>query len=266
MRSITRVLIILLPFLFFMCRSEESSIDPIVNPPAKDNSLHADETIIDGNITIYKYTKEVVLTIISIPDTVYYLYMPMLPSSVESIGKESNWRYLINATYFSGPRSNAKHVGWLRINGHIYEPISDDKQLTHVARIDRHTGDISFTYYKDFIAEYNEDFLEFQTGPLVVENNKVAEDYIRSSINGLRTAERTLLASTDNKHLYFIICKSYKDLISIGSYLIKLSPFARKRLNVINLDGGPSTALYSNNYSKLNYNSAASLPFLLGIH
>ena len=54
-------------------------------------------------------------------------------------------------------------------------------------------------------------------------------------------------------------------LDELGHYLTSLAVFANKRLDVVNLDGGPSVALYVEKYPELNYNAEARLPILLGV-
>ncbi|MGE5681711.1 MAG: phosphodiester glycosidase family protein [Bacillota bacterium] len=265
MKILFRLLILSLSFLFIVCKTDNSK-NPVSADTSKTKGIVPDEIITDGNITVSNYLKDYRLKIISIPDTVYYLYVPLNANTVKVTGEEGNWRYLINSSFFSGPRNNAKHAGWLRINGKTYEQILVDRQLTHVVSINKSFDRINFCDYKEFVSDIDNNYLEFQTGPLVIENNKLAEDYINSSINGLRTAPRTLLASLDNRQMFFVICESYTDLIRLGNYLLKLSVFMGKKLDVVNLDGGPSTALYCRHYSRINYNTDAALPFLLGVH
>ncbi|NES18723.1 MAG: hypothetical protein F6K41_07275 [Symploca sp. SIO3E6] len=51
----------------------------------------------------------------------------------------------------------------------------------------------------------------------------------------------------------------------MADYLLTLSVFSGKTLHVVNLDGGTSTALYSQTNPELNLNEAAVLPILLGL-
>jgi exopolysaccharide biosynthesis protein len=267
MKIINGLIIICITLLALECKSEKHQSP--VEVPRDTTQVHGitpDETITDGNITVYSYLKDPSLRIVSIPDSIHYVYSPKNTKTFLQIAKDMNFRYMINATYFSGSARDASHAGWLWIYGTLYEQVAEDKQLTHIVSINRLSKKISYTYYKDFKSELDKDCLEFQTGPLIIENSKLAEDCIKSSINGLRNAPRTMLASLDNKQMFFIISESSRDLITLGNYIMKLSVFYGKRLDVVNLDGGPSTALYSKNYSKLNYNDEAVLPFHLGIY
>lgn len=267
MKIIFRLVIILFALILLKCDAERHPY-PVEAPPdtTEVHGITPDEKIIDGNITVYSYLKEHRLRIVSIPDSIHYVCSPKNSKQFSQIASEMNFRYMVNATYFSGPSTDARHAGWLWIYGTLYEHTAEDKQLTHVVCIDRLNKKISYTYYKDFTTEFNKECLEFQTGPLIIENSKLAETYINSSINGLKKAPRTMLASLDNKQMFFIISESYQDLITLGNYIMKLSVFYGKKLDVVNLDGGPSTALYSKNDSKLNYNNYAVLPFLLGVY
>ncbi|MDP4176202.1 MAG: phosphodiester glycosidase family protein [Bacteroidota bacterium] len=267
MKILYGLTIICIALLALECKSERHQA-PVEasHDTTQVQGITPDEKITDGNITVYSYQKEHRLEIVSIPDSIHFVYSPKNNKTFLQIAKDMNFRYMVNATYYSGYSRDASHVGWLWIYGTLYENVAEDKQLTHIVSINRLSKKISYTYYKDFKSELDKDCLEFQTGPLIVENNKLAENYINSSINGLRKAPRTMLASLDNKQMFFIISESSMDLITLGNYIMKLSVFYGKRLDVVNLDGGPSTALYSKNYSKLNYNEDAVLPFHLGIY
>jgi|GEM_PF-2443437 exopolysaccharide biosynthesis protein len=220
----------------------------------------------DKNINVYKY-KQSEMTIVSVPDTLYYIYAPINANSVEETAKEGGYRYVINSTYFAGTNTNATHCGRLRVYGKTYvQELIDDKQLEYVAQYNRRQQTMRFFSKSEFVLDKDSlNSIEFQTGPLVVKNGVVVKKAISSSLNGLREAKRTLIGVTDDKHIYFIIVESDVDLIELGQYLLRLDIFKGKKLDVMNLDGGSSTALYSQNNPEVNYNSQAVLPFLLGI-
>ena len=87
-------------------------------------------------------------------------------------------------------------------------------------------------------------------GRIVIENNTLADTAIKSSINWARKTKRTLIASLDNKELFLITVRENTDMIDLGKFLLKLVIFKDRKLDVMNLDGGSSTALYSKNLSK----------------
>jgi len=223
------------------------------------------ETIKDGNITVYNYDM-LNISLISVPDTLYYVLIPKDAAKFNSVALENNFRYQINASYFAGSAKDASHCGLLKIyNSVIDSSLIEDKQLKYIASFNKAEHKINFFYYKDFVSQNDPNTLDFQTGPLIVQNNKLAEEAIKSSINWKRKAQRTLIASLDNKEIFLVVVRKKTGLIELGNALLKLSVFKNKKLDVMNLDGGSSTALYSRNFPKLDYNSNAQLPLLIGI-
>jgi len=231
----------------------------------QQHDITPDQIIKDRPHQIYIYEKYE-MTIISIADMFEFIYIPSNAESVDSAAKKGNYKIMINGSFFDGTRLAAEHAGWLRLFGKIYSPIKDDRQLTHVFRFNLDEKKVNLIPYQEFRPLDDNRSIEFQTGPLVVDSNKVAQKYIAESINGLGKYTRTLLAITDRRHFHFIIIRKRLALDELGNYLTSLSIFSNKRLDVVNLDGGPSVALYVEKYPELNYNADARLPILLGVN
>jgi len=230
-----------------------------------DKSLRPDETIKDGNITVFNY-KLADMTIVTVPDTLNFIFVPNEVKPFEEMAKENNFRYMINSTYFAGNNLKAKHCGILKNYEQIISPdLMQDKQIKYVVSYNRKDRKIDYSYFENFKPSSDANTLEFQTGPLVIENNKLSDTAIRSSINWERKTKRTLIASLDNKDIFLIIVRENVDMINLGKFLLKLSIFKDRKLDVMNLDGGSSTALYSKNHPKLGYRLSARLPLLIGI-
>lgn len=237
-------------------RGEQSSAGRTILP---------DAIFRDGEQIAYSF-QQFDMTIIAVQGDLNFTYEPVNALPFGELVKENGFRFAINATYFAGSNTKATHCGWLKQYGNkIISEKMNDAQLRYIVQYNRRSKLIGFFPYKDFITSNDTNALEFQTGPLVVENDSVATESIRSSINGRRKASRTLLASTDNKNVYFIIARKQADLQELGNFLAKLSVFGKQKLDVINMDGGPSTAVYSLNNPELNYNIKYKLPFILGI-
>ncbi|MBD2075843.1 phosphodiester glycosidase family protein [Phormidium sp. FACHB-592] len=171
---------------------------------------------------------------------------------------------MINGSFFDGTYAKAKHAGWLWILGQNYALIKQDPQLTHIALYNTKNQQIQFVDYQNFTPSRSNEVIEFQSGPIVVENSQVAKPYIAKSLNGSAPYTRSLLAVTDNRTKYFITVRKPIRLDDLANYLLSLEIFAGKRLDVLNLDGGPSVALYSRELINLRYNDTAQLPILLG--
>ncbi|MCI0494124.1 phosphodiester glycosidase family protein, partial [candidate division KSB1 bacterium] len=225
-----------------------------INP---DKSLKNDP----HQISIYEKYE---MTVVSISDTFDFVFIPKNAKSIKSVAKKGNFKIMINGSFFSGTRLTARHAGWLRLFGKTFSPIGQDRQVSHIFRYNLDEKKSELIPYQKFIPTDDNRSIEFQTGPLVVDSNKVAQKYIAESINGLSKHVRTLLAITDKRHFHFITVRERVSLDELGNYLTSLAIFANQRLDVVNLDGGPSVALYVEKYPELNYNADARLPILLG--
>jgi hypothetical protein len=223
-----------------------------------------DTTLHDGKVNVFTYTT-LGMTIVSVPKTFEYVYMPEDPDSVRVVGARRGYRYLVNASFFDGDRLHATHAGWLRIGGRILAPLKKDRQLTHVVRYEAGSGKVRYIPYQEFSPSADTNALEFQTGPMIIENGRVAAKYIRESINGLGAYPRTLIATVDRRRVFLIVVRRPVALDTLAGSLLRLSLFRKGRIDVVNLDGGASVALYSSAHPGLCYNDAARLPLLLGI-
>ncbi len=240
-------------------------IAPLENHKAiQQHNITPDKFIKDLSHQIYIYRKYE-MTLISIADSFDFIFIPKNAESIDSVARKGNYKIMINGSFFDGTRSAAEHAGWLRLFGKTYSPVKDDRQLTHVFRYNLHERRADLIPYQKFRPLDDNRSIEFQTGPIVVDSNKVAQRYIAESINGLGKYTRTLLAITDKRHFHFITVRKRVALDELGNYLTSLSIFSDKRLDVVNLDGGPSVALYVEKYPELNYNVDARLPILLGV-
>lgn len=218
----------------------------------------------DGANDVY-CIKKYRMTIVSVGRSLEFVFVPKNAPPIDSIALRSRFRFVINGSYFDGNNLEAGHAGWLKLFGVTIASIRDEAQLSHIVRIDTSSHSTTFIDYTRFDSTASRSTIEFQTGPLVVDNNRVAEKYINASINGLGKYRRSLLATLNGFDLYFISVQEYVSLDDLGAYLLSLSIFSGKRLSVINLDGGSSVALYAKNFPSLSYNGHARLPILLGI-
>ena len=206
------------------------------------------------------------MTVIGVPDTLGFLYRPHNDAPLDSVARQEHFRCIVNASFFDGVRGNATHAGFLSLYGHPLTPAMDDRQLTHIVRIDGTLGSIAFLPVRSFLPSDNPHAVEFQTGPLVIDSGVIRNDLIRSSINGSTPHTRTLLA-TLNRHRSFLITVTDRvSLFELADILPRLDVFQGKRLDVINLDGGSSVALYIRDLPRWNYNADDRLPILIGFH
>ena len=223
-----------------------------------EDAVFMDEDILVQNDNIFG------LTIIGFKDNYDIIYAPSGPLTLDKAGVKYPFRYIINGSYFEGSRV---HAGWLSVFGDQHTPLKVDRQLTHMAILDTSLTYLDFPDLELWNENMtNEKAIEFQTGPLVIYNSGVDTLSIQASINGTGTHLRTLLATTrEDGFTYFIITREPCRLNELGDYLLSMDVFSGKTLDVMNLDGGSSTALYSRNHPELNFNTRRALPLFLGI-
>jgi hypothetical protein len=232
-----------------------------------DGNISKDEVLYDGNITIYNYT-QFQTTIISLPDTIDFIYNPACIKTIIQTGQESGLRYLVDAPYFNGMNESEKYTGRLTIYGNALFPEIDfiDDQRTHIVQYNKREQKIRFVKRDEFVSDKDSlNSLEFQAGPVVINNNLVDTNCIKSSLHKTKNASRTLLASTNNKNVFFITIRDGVDLAEIGKFLLSLDIFKGGKLDVINLNDGSASALYSRKFSTIRFNSFYKIPFLLAV-
>ncbi|NET59950.1 MAG: phosphodiester glycosidase family protein [Symploca sp. SIO2E6] len=226
-------------------------------------TIYPDSQLQDGEIMVYQFDNYD-LTIVSFVGNFDFIYQPSQALSLKTLATESNYRYLINGSFFE---ASQEHAGWLSVLGQEKTPLKEDPQLSHIVQYNLNTGGLNFVEAQLFQPSTQETNIEFQSGPLIIDNNQVTTKYIEQSLNGLLPFRRTLLAYTEeDQRKYFMITENKVKLDDLAEYLLTLSVFAGKTLQVMNLDGGTSVALYSQTHPELNFNEAAILPILLGIN
>ncbi len=236
---------------------------PAQTPDIDSEVLSPDSIARSGNVIVAMWNAPRV-TIVEVPDTLVFCYLPQNDAPLDSIARRQNLRCLINGSFFNGARGNASHAGWLSMYGCRVTPLMDDRQLTHIVRNNGTKRTIEFLPVRSFVASEDSQLLEFQTGPLVIEMGRIREDLIQSSINGPTRHTRSLLATLDQHRCFFITVAERVTLTDLAATLLRLSVFQKGRLDVLNLDGGSSVALYVRDLPGVNSNADDHLPILIG--
>jgi exopolysaccharide biosynthesis protein len=233
-------------------------------PSLADSSARPpDSTMTIGAMTV-RVWKHPRMVIVTVPDTVVFCYFPRNGAPLDSIARREGLRCLINGSFFNGVRGDASHAGLLSLYGQDITPVMDDRQLTHVVRTNGSRHMTSFLPARSFKHSTDPGEVEFQTGPLIIENGNIRHDLIRSSINGSTGHTRTLLATLDHRRCFFITVNERVTLGDLAASLVRLSMFKEGRLDVVNLDGGSSVALYLDDMPYANVNVDDRLPILIG--
>jgi exopolysaccharide biosynthesis protein len=225
--------------------------------PKDDLRIYEDE-----NTEVFEYSK-FGLSVIKLKRPAFsFIYVKKDPKIFSELASENDCSYAINSSFFAGTYQEAYPAGLLNLWGENYSPIAGDRQLTHVLRYNKTSGTAEIHQAHTFDQKLEKDILEFQTGPLVTDNNKVVTGSINASYNGSQNHQRTLLAILGDE-IHLITVREEISLDLLGYYLLSLPYYKNMDVQVLNLDGGNSTAFYSKAFSNLNFNTSAQLPLLL---
>ena len=205
------------------------------------------------------------ITIVSFSRPFDFIFIAKDAPPIGQFGENGEYNFLMNGSFFDGKRLDARHAGWLKILNEEIAPLKQDPQLTHVVRYSRGKGKMKFIEIDKFIPVTDNDTIEFQAGPVLISESTITENFIRSSINGMREHIRTLIGYSNDRMTHFIIVRQKMTLLATAEKLLQFSIFKDKSLSVINLDGEPSTALWSKIFPEINYGINERLPLLFAL-
>lgn len=256
-------------------------------PPTETVSYRSD-------IVVHEY-ETYDITIAHVPK-VEFIYNVCASLSVEQMLEERPYEYLINSSFFHEygtytdedvegcqyVRRHLVHVGHLRFDGTTYPSKEmntfDHDQLTHIVQYEPAVPHMTFVPEDAFVSLETADVIEFQTGPIVIHNNQVAQAEIDNSFNGEGKYPRSLIATTDQTEIFLLTVRQGVTLDALGEFLLTLELFQGKRLDVLNLDGGLSTLVYAPRHQQMYWSSSegdsdgsshdprkARLPFFIGV-
>jgi exopolysaccharide biosynthesis protein len=230
--------------------------------PANPSETHTIKTIQEGELTIYNID-DLGITIVKIPRISSYIYQKATTKNIEELAVDSSFTLLVNASYFDRGVNGCTHSGYLKINGSKIENTIKDRQLNRLFAYDS-KNNIVKNYAVEDIDSTTAFDLAFQTGPQIILNGKIDSASIDESINGNEYKIRTAFATVDNKNFYVIIDRHEITLKELGRLLLTFNIF-KGTVNVINFDGGPSTALYVKNQPNTSYSVTSHLPLFIGV-
>jgi len=227
---------------------------------------------------LYNHSKETIWEICSTANPDILLYTTTTPfeyiytqKPTESMGQvltENGYSFGVNAGYFKGTYSNATPTGLLQIRDTQYSQQSADAQITTFVVLDYEDNSLEFIPNADFNpSNYSsENFTFFQTGPMIIEDSVIINDKITASLNGNGCFYRTFLGYIPEDKLFIYGISTQKVTINqVAEELMDRPEFQGKDFTIVNLDGGPSTAMFSTMSSDQNFNTQKELPLILGV-
>lgn len=171
------------------------------------------------------------------------------------------YSHVMNWSYFKVIWWNISHSWLLNVWGTIQVPIEySDRNLTHIVTYNKKNGKITINKNDEYEEDKNQNIIQFQAWPLVLENNIVQERYIYKSSIWAKKYTRTLLWVDSDWVKYLIVARKPVSLIDLWFFLRKNELFKWKSINLINLDWWSSTSFASNNSNDLNFNENKNLP------
>lgn len=190
-------------------------------------------------------------------------------TQLEDQANIAGYKLAINGGYLRGDSYlDAEYAGLLQIKGKaMYQIATGDNQLTHIVVYDEDADILKFEPASNFPRENytSESYTLFQTGPLLIKDNVVQVNLINKAPNGTERALRTVLGYTNTGEKFVVVTRSSFTLEKLADTILNLDIFKGKIINVVNLDGGTSSAMFSKELSQFNFGSSKRLPAVIGV-
>lgn len=191
-----------------------------------------------------------------------YIYRSSSPPTLSETAAEHNFDIAINGGYFLGEYTQAQHAGLLYLDEEIVKPFTNsDDQISAV--VSYHKGGLNITHNDDYTeAQLKDVRFAVQAGPILISNSEIQTDAIDISSNGALEYKRSFIGTIDSEVLIGITTENVT-LTTLANRL--KNEFPSSDVNVINLDGGASTAFFVSTNPRYNHNSKWYLPNVIGL-
>lgn len=234
--------------------SDSNEENPPVSIPVETNDL---EQTSHNTFTTY-FSDDDEIYIISAPKTqaVSVIQLEEEPTNIEDFIQDTSFEVAINAGFFLEDYS---HAGLLILEGDqksLFSP--NEPQLTHTIVFEQDTIEILPNSSIDLDELIANQKTAFQTGPLVVKDNKIQQALINQSYNGNEDTKRTLIGY-DDERVYFVVTRKVYTLVELAEILISYEIFSENH-KILNLDGGSSSSMYIKNNEQFQINEKRVLP------
>lgn len=218
--------------------------------------------ITEQNGLTYYHEKEFGLTVVVSKQPIDLFVQNPVTQTLAEVSEAQKYRVAINGSYFT---PTYEHAGLLYLNQETVVPLARrDEQLSAIVSLLDQSLQITPAL------EFNTSTLPsttfaFQTGPQLIAENRLVSTAIDNSLNGHGEYQRTLLGFTQSGQTFLAIITTRKTLTEIANKLLSLKLFNNDTISVVNLDGGPSTALYAPEKPELEFRATKYLPIVIGI-
>ncbi len=186
-------------------------------------------------------------------------------TSAKELAIEMDYSFVFNATYFDYESGIFSHAGLLVIDDSVYSALKEnDAQLSYIWSIEK-TKSHSEVEHMELWMQPETTSLIVQTGPRIITNSKIDTLGIMYSINGNHSRERTIVVILDKKIHYVLLVKDDVTLTECAKLILGYAKFKGHRIDAINLDGGSSTAYFSQIREQARFREDKKLPLFIGI-
>lgn len=190
-----------------------------------------------------------------------------VPTLRQRLARSPRAALLVNGSYHDGNYARPVFDGLLRIGERTIAPAKvADRQLTHLLSIDR-SGRLAAILPATAagMAALAPDSNAVQTGPAILQDGAIATAAIRGSLNGIDAYKRTAIGRTRAGETVIVIARTPWTLTDLGSFVAATDDYAGRGLTLVNLDGGPSTAIHSAIVPPLSYGADKVTPVGLAV-
>jgi exopolysaccharide biosynthesis protein len=196
-----------------------------------------------------------------------FLFTPIQSQTLSEQAATNQLELAVNGSYFRGSYIRAEHSGLLQLKGSKKFEYVPHVQISHVLVYNHEQDSLEVIRAREFnqLDYTSSKYSLIQTGPLVIEAGEVQTKFINGSLNGELAAFRTLLGFSASGEKFLIVATKPFKLADLAEELLENPLLKNQQITVINLDGGASTAMYSQEYDKFSFRDNVRLPLVIGV-
>ncbi len=223
------------------------------------------------NYTTYQWTKiwhYEVPKITVIKPAAFSIVFNGVGNTASRLVRDGEYAAVLNASYFGRHQDGTYFpAGVWYDNGFLISPqMIPQKDLNLQVLAYYYSGSIDFYENSEIdisSLSHTTPGLYFNAWPWLVKDGTINPDIVRSRSHRQSKAYRTAMLRTETGELYFVIATEKIDLPQLIVFIYK-SRFIQKdeKFNLVNLDGGSSTSLWS---PIVKFNATKRLPLFIGV-